>query len=170
MDVTLYTTPTCPYCHQVKGFLSQREVSFKEVDVSRDPQAAAEMVRISGQRGVPVTVVDGEAVVGYDPRRLEQLLQRSQRPKLGAAVADAAKMADQGRSSIARGVYVGRVRDGSAAARAGLQVGDVITSLANRPVEDASELEQIVSRLRTGQRVSLTYVRGEQEQQTTLRL
>ena len=154
----------------MKEFLSQRDVSFEEIDVSRNPQAAAEMVRLSGQRGVPVTVVDGEAVVGYDRRRLEQLLQRGQRPQVGAADAAGAKMATQERASVSHGAYVGRVRDGSAAARAGLQAGDVIISLANRPVEDASELEQIVSRLRMGQRVSLTYVRGEQEQETTLRL
>jgi S1-C subfamily serine protease len=79
-------------------------------------------------------------------------------------------MATQGRSAVARGAYVGQVRESSAAARAGLQVGDVITSLANRPVEDASALEQIVSRLRAGQRVPLTYTRGEQQRQTTLRL
>lgn len=127
------------------------------------------MVHLSGQRGVPVTVVDGEAVVGYDPRRLEQLLQREQRPKLGAAVADAARMATQGRCSVDHGAYVGRVREDGAAARAGLRVGDVIISLADRPVEDASGLEQIVSRLETGQRVPLRYVRGEERHQTTLR-
>ncbi len=127
------------------------------------------MVRLSGQRGVPVTVVDGEAVVGYDPGHLEQLLQQEQGPKLGAAVADAARMAAQGRCALDHGAYLGRVREGSAAARAGLRVGDIIVSLANRPVEDASDLERTVSRLAMGQPVPLTYMRGERRRETTLR-
>ncbi|MFO7918281.1 MAG: PDZ domain-containing protein [Anaerolineae bacterium] len=118
---------------------------------------------------MPVTVVDGEAVVGYDPGRLEQLLQQERRPKLGAAVADAARMAVQGRCSVDHGAYVGRVRESSAAARAGLRVGDVIISLAGRTVEDASDLEQIMSLLAMGQRVPLTYIRKEERRQTTLR-
>ena len=66
MDVTVYTTPTCPYCHQVKQYLTQRSIAFREVDVSRDQAAAAEMVRQTGQQGVPVTVIDGQTVVGLD--------------------------------------------------------------------------------------------------------
>ncbi|MFP3897305.1 MAG: PDZ domain-containing protein [Anaerolineales bacterium] len=119
---------------------------------------------------MPVTVVDGEAVVGYDPRRLEQLLQRPQRPTLGVAVADAARMAARGRCSVTHGAYAGRVREGSAAARAGLREGDIIVSLAGHRVEDASDLEQIVPRLTTGQRVPLVYVRGERRRETTLRI
>ena len=57
MNVTVYTTPTCHYCHQVKQFLSQRGIKFTEHDVSVDRAAAAEMVSKSGQMGVPVITV-----------------------------------------------------------------------------------------------------------------
>jgi glutaredoxin len=50
----------------VKEFLSQRGIGFKEYDVSRDPSAAQELVRSTGQMGVPVTVINGQAIVGFD--------------------------------------------------------------------------------------------------------
>ena len=77
MDVKVYTTPTCGYCHQVKKFLSERGVKYAEYDVSRDRAAADEMVRLTGQMGVPVILVDGQVVVGFDRARLEHLLSKN---------------------------------------------------------------------------------------------
>jgi len=56
MEVTVYTTPVCPYCLLVKNFLKQNGVAFSEIDVSRNKIKAAEMVRKSHQGDVPVTV------------------------------------------------------------------------------------------------------------------
>ena len=160
MAVTVYTTPTCPFCQQVKMYLAQRGVPFREVDVSQDPAAAMEMVRISGQRGVPVTVIDGQVIVGFDRRRLEQALAGWQRrPRFGAAIADAAAMAAKGRTTLTKGVYVGKVSPGSVAERAGLRPGDVIVSFNQQPVANAQEFEQLVGRVVPGQGVPLTYVR-----------
>jgi S1-C subfamily serine protease len=144
----------------VKEYLSRRGIPFREVDVGRDPLAAAEMVRISGQRGVPVTVINGQPVVGFDRARLDQLLSQRRGPRLGAAVADAAAMAAKGRSSLTSGAYIGKVTLGGAAARAGLQPGDVIISLANQRIADAAALEKVLAMLRPGQAVPLTFVRG----------
>jgi glutaredoxin 3 len=58
MKVTVYTTPTCGYCYQAKQFLQRQGVSFVEKNVAADRRAAMEMVRISGQQGVPVIAVD----------------------------------------------------------------------------------------------------------------
>ena len=74
MDVKIYTTPTCGYCHQAKKFLADLGVSFTEHDVSRYRAAAEEMVRLTGQMGVPVIAVDGEVVIGFDRASLEKLL------------------------------------------------------------------------------------------------
>ncbi len=76
MEVKVYSTPTCPYCKMVKDFLSKKGVSFQEVDVSSDQSAAEEMVKTTGQMGVPVVVVDGEAVVGFDKEKIESLLSK----------------------------------------------------------------------------------------------
>lgn len=74
--VKIYGTPTCPFCQRAKLFLKERGVAFEEFDVASDRARAVEMMRISGQRAVPVIVVGSEVVVGFDQARLEALLPR----------------------------------------------------------------------------------------------
>jgi len=57
-----------------KNYLKQNEVSFEDVDVSRDREQAMDMIRKSGQRGVPVIDYDGEIIVGFDKKRLSELV------------------------------------------------------------------------------------------------
>ncbi len=57
-----------------KEFLSQREIPFTDLDVTKDPQALQEMIEISGGRSVPVIVVCEQVMVGLDATRLEQAL------------------------------------------------------------------------------------------------
>lgn len=73
-QVTVYTTSSCPWCHKVKDFLMEKGVTFKEVDVGRDPQGANEMIDLTGQRSVPVTKIGEKVIVGYDRAELERLL------------------------------------------------------------------------------------------------
>lgn len=73
-NVTMYTTPTCVYCKSAKEFFKQNNVSFVEKDVVVDLQAREAMVKKSGQLGVPVIDVDGNIVIGFDRRKLQQLL------------------------------------------------------------------------------------------------
>ena len=72
--VTVYSTPTCSWCHAVKDHLTSHHISFSEVDVSIDVEKAREMVARSGQYGVPVVDIDGEIVVGFDRARINALL------------------------------------------------------------------------------------------------
>ena len=153
----------------MKEYLSQQSVPFREVDVSGDRAAAEEMVRVSGQQGVPVTVIDGQPVVGFDRARLDQLLTRARRPRLGAAVADAAEMAAKGRTTVRQGAYVGKVTPGGIAAQAGLQPGDVLVSVAGQPISGAGSLETLLARVRPGQTVPLGYVRNGEQHQVTVR-
>jgi len=76
MNVTVYTTPTCPWCHKVKEYLKYKEVRFTEVNVADDREAAMEMIRKTGQTGVPVIDIDGNLVIGFDKARLDALLDR----------------------------------------------------------------------------------------------
>ena len=145
-----------------KEFLSQKGVPFTEKDVSRDPRAASELQQL-GQRGVPVIMVDGHMVVGFDRPQLEHLLAQAnaatgaERPRLGASIADAAQHAPPGSPP---GAYVGRVRPGSPAARAGIQPGDIIVALAGQPTGSAAAVEQILSRLRAQQPVPVHIYRN----------
>lgn len=72
--ILVFTTPHCPYCRATKRYLRQRGIPFKEVDVSRDQAAARDMVRRSGQSGVPVIDVGGKIVVGFDRAKIDRLL------------------------------------------------------------------------------------------------
>jgi glutaredoxin 3 len=76
MAVKVYSTPTCPYCKMAKTYLEKKEVAFEDVDVSADTTGRDEMVKKSGQMGVPVIDVEGEIVVGFDKERLDGLLQQ----------------------------------------------------------------------------------------------
>ncbi|MBU4298876.1 glutathione S-transferase N-terminal domain-containing protein [Patescibacteria group bacterium] len=74
MTVKVYTTPACPYCWTLKEFLRENKIAFEEIDVSRDEKAAEEMIKKSGQMGVPVIEIDGEFVVGFDKEKISKLL------------------------------------------------------------------------------------------------
>ncbi len=138
-------------------------VQYKEVDVTRDPVAAAEMVRKSGQQGVPVTTVDDQVVVGFDPRRLEAMIAQAaqKRPSLGLSIADASRMAIKAGAIPIFGAFVGRVAPSSPAERAGLRQGDIITEANLRPVTNASDLEKLLAGLSAGSRLSLVVTRGD---------
>ena len=72
--VKVYSTKTCPWCHKVKELLKEKGVRFENIDVGVDQKAAEEMVRKSGQMGVPVTDIDGTVIVGYDKAAIEKAL------------------------------------------------------------------------------------------------
>lgn len=73
-NVTVYSTPTCPWCTRAKSYLTEIGVPYEEKDVSVDVVAAREMVKFSGQMGVPVLSIDGNVVVGFDKKKIDQLL------------------------------------------------------------------------------------------------
>jgi alkyl hydroperoxide reductase subunit F len=71
--VTVYSTQQCQYCRMAKAFLDKHGVSYESIDVGADRQAAEKMIRLSGQRGVPVITIDDEVIVGFDTQRLNEL-------------------------------------------------------------------------------------------------
>ncbi|MDT8392358.1 MAG: glutaredoxin domain-containing protein [Bacteroidales bacterium] len=73
-SVTVYSTPSCSWCNTLKTHLRKNGIRFSDIDVSRDQSAAEEMVRRSGQQGVPQTDIDGEIIVGFDKNRINTLL------------------------------------------------------------------------------------------------
>ncbi len=61
------------FCGKVKEFLSQNGISYTERNVTADQTALSELERL-GYMTTPVTLVDGEAVVGFDGAKLRKLL------------------------------------------------------------------------------------------------
>lgn len=76
MAVSIYTTPTCTYCRKAKDYFRQNRVPFTEYDVSRDVRKADEMMRKSGQMGVPVIDVNGRVIIGFNLPEIERALHR----------------------------------------------------------------------------------------------
>ncbi len=73
--VTIYTTPTCHFCHMAKEYFKANNVAYEEFDVSGNMEKRKEMMEKSGQLGVPVIIIDNQVVVGFDRSRLAQLLE-----------------------------------------------------------------------------------------------
>ena len=121
--------------------------------MSVDSVAAREMVRRSGQMGVPVIVAGNDVIVGFDRARLERIAagyagptrSGADRPTLGLRVRDVPSS----------GVEVGGVRTGTLGERAGVRVGDVLESLNGQPVQTVADLERMMGTMRTGQRLEI---------------
>ena len=75
-DVKVYSTPTCPWCHKAKDFLKAKGVKFKDINVAEDQKAASEMVKKSGQMGVPVIEINGKIIVGFDQEAIEKAIKK----------------------------------------------------------------------------------------------
>jgi glutaredoxin-like YruB-family protein len=73
-SIKVYSTTTCAFCSLLKKFLTDRGVQYEEIDLSVHPEKVNELVEISGQLGVPVTVIDGQVIIGFDRGRLEAAL------------------------------------------------------------------------------------------------
>mgnify|MGYP000225396385 CR=1 FL=1 len=72
--VTVYSTPTCSWCNTLKSYLKMHRIRYTDIDVSRDQRAADELVKRSGQMGVPQTDINGEIIVGFNKSRINELL------------------------------------------------------------------------------------------------
>jgi len=72
--VIVYSTPTCSWCDRLKGYLRDHNVSFRDVDVSRDRKGAAQMQRLTRQMAVPVLQVGKRAIVGFKKDEVDALL------------------------------------------------------------------------------------------------
>lgn len=73
--VTVYTTPTCAFCHALKEFLKSKHVEFKEKDLTQDMEAQKWVFEKTGQLAVPVSDIEGNVVLGFDRGRIEALLR-----------------------------------------------------------------------------------------------
>jgi len=82
LNIKIYTTPLCPYCHMAKDYFSRQKIKFEEIDVSQNQDAAKEMVELcmskGGQMGVPVIRIGDKIIVGFDRSEVEKALKEKQ--------------------------------------------------------------------------------------------
>ncbi len=72
--VIVFSTPTCSWCRRVKQYFREHQVKFRDIDVSKDQSAANDMVRRTGQSGVPVILIDNRPIIGFDKGQIDRLL------------------------------------------------------------------------------------------------
>ncbi len=73
-NVTIYSTPTCHFCHMAKDFFTANSIVYTDYNVATDLEKRKEMLEKSGQMGVPVILIDNDLIVGFDRPRIAQLL------------------------------------------------------------------------------------------------
>ncbi len=72
--VTVYSTPTCPWCHKAKEWLAEHKIAFKDVNVAVDEKARSHMIEASGQMGVPVIEIDSQIIIGFNEAKMKKAL------------------------------------------------------------------------------------------------
>lgn len=73
-NVTVYSTPSCTYCNQLKSYLRKHRIMFSDIDIAADPQAARDLQQKTGQTGVPQTDINGEIILGFDRPKIDEML------------------------------------------------------------------------------------------------
>lgn len=77
--VIVFSTKTCSWCRKLKDYLRQNQIRYKDIDVGKDSNAARDMMRKSGQQGVPQMWIDGRPVVGFDKSKIDRMLNIKRR-------------------------------------------------------------------------------------------
>lgn len=72
--VIVFSTPTCSFCNQAKRYFREKNIRFTDVDVSKDQSAARDMMRRTGQMGVPVILINNKPIIGFDRPKINQML------------------------------------------------------------------------------------------------
>lgn len=72
--VIIFSTPTCSFCNAAKRYFREKNIRFTDVDVSRDEAAARDMMRRTGQTGVPVILINNRPIIGFDKPKINQIL------------------------------------------------------------------------------------------------
>jgi glutaredoxin 3 len=72
--VTIYSTPSCHFCHMAKEFFKEKGVEYEEIDVAADQEKRAEMIDLTGQMGVPVIRIADDVIIGFNKPKIAQLL------------------------------------------------------------------------------------------------
>ena len=73
-QVVVYSTDSCPYCTQAKDYLASKGIKYEDYNVGMDRAKAMEMIKKSGQMGVPVLDINGKIIVGFNKPAIDAAL------------------------------------------------------------------------------------------------
>ena len=73
-QVKIYTTATCVYCKAAMGHFKEKGIDYEEINLSEHPDRIQEMILVSGQMGVPVILIDGKMIIGFDRGAIDEAL------------------------------------------------------------------------------------------------
>jgi len=76
MAIKIYSTPSCGYCNKAKTYFKTNRIAFTEYNIASDQRKAEEMVRKSGQMGVPVIDINGRIIVGFNQPEIDRALRK----------------------------------------------------------------------------------------------
>lgn len=72
--IRIFTTSVCPHCQHAKAYLRREGYEFEEIDIMEDRRGLRQMIMTTGQHGVPVLMVGGRAMIGWNPEQFEELM------------------------------------------------------------------------------------------------
>ena len=75
--IKIYTTSTCPYCDLVKEHLDEKKLKYEELNIESNEDLAKEMVKKSGQMGVPVVEINNKIIVGVNKEEIDKALEKN---------------------------------------------------------------------------------------------
>ena len=75
MHVTIYSTPTCHFCHAAKEFFKEHHIEYTDNDVAENVENRKKMIEMTGQMGVPVIKIGDDIIVGFDEQKIRELLK-----------------------------------------------------------------------------------------------
>jgi S1-C subfamily serine protease len=129
------------------------------------------MVKLTGQMGVPVIVINGQAVVGFDRNRIRELLSSAPSEpavRFGLKIADAAAAAPQLGVTPVPGAIIGDVSPGALGEKAGLKPGDIVTEISGRKIASAGDMESVLAGLKPGDIVTILFLRSGQTRKSEI--
>jgi len=74
IKIRVYSTESCPYCVTLKAYLDEKGFKYEDINVAEDKKAAKEMIKKSGQMGVPVLEINEEIIIGFDKVKINKIL------------------------------------------------------------------------------------------------
>lgn len=127
------------------------------------------MVNLSGQMGVPVIIIDGEVIVGFNRPRIQELLSNAAKPvRFGLKIADAMTSAQPMGVTPVPGAIIGDVAPGLSGEKTGLKTADIVTEVNGVEIDGAADLEKALAGLKPGDVVTMFFLRAGEKRKSEI--